>query len=93
MVTCRILIRMGQTKAMMEAQGMTNFGVFDTNGKMRLVSANLTTDQMRIFLGAFKTHCAIEGSAYEFNHFVNWLKKNYGIKIEYTDTTFQRVDM
>jgi hypothetical protein len=60
---------------------------------MRLVEANLKPDEMRVMLSMFKTHCAVEGSMYEFNHFKNWLKKNHNTVLEYENTVPVRIDM
>jgi hypothetical protein len=70
------------------------YELYDTNGKMRNVEAALTPDQFRIMLSEFKTHCAEERLQYEYNHFVNWVKKNSGILISYSETSRPvRIDM
>jgi hypothetical protein len=70
------------------------FELFDTNGKMRNVMAGVTADDMRNLVSKFKTHCAIENSAYEFNHFKNWAKKYHGVVIRYiSEDDIERIDM
>lgn len=69
------------------------FEVYDTNGKARNVMADVTADEMRNLVSKFKTHCAIERSAYEFNHFKNWAKKYHGVEIRYISENAVRIDM
>lgn len=70
------------------------YDLYDTNGRVRKVTTVAMPDAMRILISKFKTHCMVEGSAYEFNHFVNWAKKYHGITISYVDDTQAiRLDM
>lgn len=74
------------------------FELFDTNGKGRNIVADVSADEMRVLLSKFKTHCAIdsrngERSEYEYNHFVNWVKKYHSIVIKYVSENAIRVDM
>jgi hypothetical protein len=72
---------------------MTRFELHDTKGEVRHIVCHLTLNELRLYLAEFKTHCAIEGSQYEFNHFVNWIAKNYRIPVEYEKFSSERVDM
>jgi hypothetical protein len=69
------------------------FDIYDTNGEPREVDANTSPDRMRVLLSIFRTHCVTQGKAYEFNHFMNWLKKYYSIILTYTDSDSVRIDM
>jgi hypothetical protein len=69
------------------------FEIYDTNGKARNVIADVTADEMRNLVSKFKTHCAIERTAYEFNHFKNWAKKYYRVDIGYISENAIRIDM
>jgi len=69
------------------------FEIYDTNGKARNVTADVTADEMRNLVSKFKTHCAIEGSAYEFNHFKNWANKYHGVTVRYISENAVRIDM
>ena len=51
------------------------FAVYDTNGRSRDVTCDIDADLFRSLLSSFKTHCVIEKSAYEWNHFVNWMRQ------------------
>jgi len=68
------------------------FDLYDTKGQLRVIDCQVSLDEMRILISAFKTHCAEERSAYEFNHFVNWLKKQ-GTDVTQVSGTPKRVDM
>jgi hypothetical protein len=72
---------------------MTRFQIYDTNGAIRDVCANLHPDRMRILLSIFRTHCAVEGKQYEYNHFVNWLRKYHDVDVVYTPEDMNRIDM
>jgi hypothetical protein len=70
------------------------YELHDTVGTIRSITVGLDIDDLRSYISEFKTHCAIDNSAYEYNHFVNWLKKNYNIKISfYQSERVDRVDM
>ena len=69
------------------------FELHDTNRMTRYIVAPTTVNELRVYLAEFKTECATDGKAYEYNHFVNWLKKYQNISIEYEGSTVQRVDM
>jgi hypothetical protein len=69
------------------------FDLYDTLGKVRNISADVDVDEMRCLLSEFKTHCAMDRSAYEFNHFSNWAKKNHDVIIKYVSDKAVRVDM
>jgi len=70
------------------------YEIHDTSGKTREVIINREVGEVRALLGEFKTHCVIAGSQYEFNHFVNWLRKNYQIEVEqFSNDRPARVDM
>jgi hypothetical protein len=72
---------------------MTHFDLYDTAGEVRHVTADCTEDQMRILLSMFKTECIVEQKVYQYNHFVNWLKKYHQISITYEPLKRVRVDM
>ena len=72
---------------------MTQFEIHDPNGRVRSVISSASPDKMRILLTIFKTHCVTEGSAYEFNHFMNWLKKHYGVLVSFVPDDPVRIDM
>ena len=57
------------------------------------MTANITYNDMLIFLGKFKTHCITNNSEYEFNHFKNWVKKNFSVVVDYDSENPIRVDM
>jgi hypothetical protein len=70
------------------------FQLFDSFGGVRDISAEVTVCELRNLLSEFKTHCAVEESAYEYNHFVNWLKKYHGISVKkYANEKLTRIDM
>jgi hypothetical protein len=71
------------------------YELHDTSGKVRDIVSDANPTAMRDYLGMFKTHCAVEQSQYEFNHFVNWLKKNHSIEIRpyIAEAWIERVDM
>ena len=56
---------------------MQRFEIYDTKGQRRLIDTVVDIDDIRARLSEFKTHCVVEKKAYEFNHFVNWLNKNF----------------
>jgi hypothetical protein len=72
---------------------MTRFEIYDTTGKLRIVTAPETAAEMRNLLGIFKTDCAKNQSAYEYNHFVNWAKKHHGVDIQFDGGAAERIDM
>lgn len=72
---------------------MTKFAFYDTHGEVRNIEANCGADDMRIWLSLFKTECAVEKKAYQYNHFVNWLKKYHDVEVVYEPLTRTRVDM
>jgi hypothetical protein len=69
------------------------FELFDTHGKCRVIDSKLSIHEMRQYLSEFKTHCAVEQTPYEFNHFKNWLMKYYNTELVYVESTPIRVDM
>jgi hypothetical protein len=70
------------------------FEFYDTNGELHDVTANIEVSELRAYLSEFKTHCIVGKSAYQFNHFVNWLRKYYGISInQRTFEVSERIDM
>ena len=73
---------------------MMRYVIHDTRGHIRHVESDLTPDQLKVALVNFKTHCAIDGSVYEYNHFKNWLKVNKGEKLSEIGTVeLERIDM
>jgi len=74
---------------------MTRFEFHTTTGSVVDLIAPLDKKEMNSYLGEFRTHCRVEHSAYQYNHFVNYMNKYYGIKIEYyiPDNRVVRVDM
>lgn len=73
---------------------MTRFALYDTNKQVRDVQADIEVAHMQMFLSEFRTHCAVEGKAYEFNHFKNWLKRYKDLELKYQEVTpAMRVDM
>lgn len=70
------------------------YDLHDTNDKARDVVINVGITDLRNYLGEFKTHCRLQGSQYEFNHFVNWLRKEKNIEVEqFRADQIIRVDM
>ena len=70
------------------------FKFYDNNGVLHDVTADVSVSELRAFLSEFKTHCIVDGSAYQFNHFVNWLKKYYRISISQCGfEVSERIDM
>ena len=70
------------------------FVLYDSFGGVRNIATDITVDELRIYLSEFKTHCAVNNSAYEYNHFVNWLKKYKSVIIrKISDIEPVRVDM
>ena len=70
------------------------FEFYDNNGVLHNVTADISVSELRAFLSEFKTHCAIDRSAYQFNHFVNWIRKHYGISINRCGfEVSERIDM
>lgn len=70
------------------------FVLYDTMGNVRDIIADITVCEMRSLLSEFKTHCAMNESAYEYNHFQNWIKKYHGIVIKkFTNDVVTRIDM
>jgi hypothetical protein len=70
------------------------FVLYDTLSNARDVTADVSLSEMRNLLSEFKTHCVVGGSSYQFNHFVNWAKKHYGVNINrYANEPVERVDM
>jgi len=70
------------------------FEFYDSTGKLQNVTADISVSEMRAYLGEFKTHCVVDKTSYQFNHFINWLRKYYGISISrigYEVT--ERIDM
>lgn len=76
-----------------EVKKAAYFVIYDTHGKARHVYSGVSDGEMRILLSIFKTHCATEGTSYEYNHFVNWVKKYHDIDIEYAQKEPTRIDM
>jgi len=74
---------------------MTKYDFYDTAGKLRSIetSTPVELNTMRTYISEFRTHCIVEGSQYEFNHFGNWLKKYKGISIVFSNPIVYRVDM
>jgi hypothetical protein len=72
---------------------MVQYDIYDTNGKLRAVTAPISSDRMRVLLSVFKTHCVQQGKEYEFNHFANWLRKYHDINMEYVEEDAIRIDM
>jgi len=72
---------------------MTKFEVYDTKGVRREVVGDIDLTELQVLLCKFKTHCVVDETAYEFNHFVNWVKKYYGISLTKQSGTIYRLDM
>lgn len=56
-------------------------------------SPDAMDNYFRALLSKFKTHCAVNGSDYQINHFGNWLNKYHGITMRFVTTNATRVDM
>jgi hypothetical protein len=70
------------------------YEIYDTNGIKRLVTTDMDLEDLRARLSQFRTHCAVEKKAYEVNHFINWLNKNFeGVTRQIDLKTFGRIDM
>ena len=73
---------------------MSRYILIDTRGREQRIEEVISIDTLRALLSEFKTHCAVENSAYEFNHFCNWATKYHGFKFKYWNVDEpQRVDM
>ena len=70
------------------------FELYDTKGQLRVVDCQVSIDELRAFLGEFKTHCATSSSAYEYTHFKNYMAKYHNIElIQAPNDIPARVDM
>jgi len=70
------------------------FKMYDSMRNVRDIAADISVCEMRNLLSEFRTHCAINESAYEYNHFQNWIKKYHGVVIKkYTPDAVTRIDM
>lgn len=69
------------------------FDLYDTKGKLRVVDAQISLQEMWQYLGEFRTHCNVDKSAYEYTHFTNWIMKHHEIMITQVGAEPVRVDM
>jgi len=70
------------------------FEFYDTKSVLHNVTADIGIDELRSLLSAFKTHCIIDDSDYQYNHFVNWIRKYHGVSINRCGfEVSERIDM
>lgn len=50
-------------------------------------------NHVRALLSKFKTHCMVDRSDYQINHFGNWLNKYHSITMRFVTTNATRIDM